>query len=448
MAQQQVMSSGGLAALACYTVDSDSDTEEEDEEKKVDFGDLYIKEEPVWSLDTDGHKDPQDLTAVPEFSVVQVKQEIVTDSDSSDSDSSEEEDEGVKEKKEEEVEKELPPKTKNELGLSDLPAVEDMDLKVKKGECQAIGLVSSMVDQLLVIESLPDLPALDLESVLFAKEEGEGEGDEVTAIGRVFDVIGPVTRPYYCVRFNSEEHIRSKNLKKGQQIFFAPKTEHTTFVFLEQLMKMKISDASWCNDEELPPDFQEFSDDEQESKARQKKKIEKMVEKGVDPSKVEAKKARMEAGRARHEQRHNDLRGEGGENPRVNNGLYAPHVNPFYRQQRSYDPRAAGGGIRWGDYSVPQHQRQPLHPQTQQLNYGTHPASHQQQQQHYHPIHHYQRALAPSPFSVPPPQLPSFGQLPPHHQPQNFNQQPSNFSQPPPSYPIFSVNPPPPPPPE
>ena len=52
--------------------------------------------------------------------------------------------------------------------------------------------------------------------------------------------------------------------------------------------------------------------------ARQKKKIEKMVEKGVDPSKVlvmhdflesdslfkvEAKKARMEAGRARHEQR-------------------------------------------------------------------------------------------------------------------------------------------------
>ena len=58
-----------------------------------------------------------------------------------------------------------------------------------------------------------------------------------------------------------------------------------------------------CNDEELPPDFQEYSDDEQESKvgskthsgsdsyldffqARQKKKIEKMVEKGVDPSKV------------------------------------------------------------------------------------------------------------------------------------------------------------------
>jgi len=270
----------------------------------------------------------------------------------------------------------------------------------------------------------------------------------VKAIGRVFDVIGPVTRPYYCVRFNSEEHIQSKNLRKGQQIFFAPKTEHTTFVFLEQLMKMKISDASWCNDEELPPDFQEFSDDEQESKARQKKKIEKMVEKGVDPSKVEAKRARMEAGRARHEQRHNELRREDNENPRVNNGLYAPHANPFYRQQRSYDPRAAGGGIRWGDFNVPRHQRQPLHPQIQEPNYGTQPPS--QPQHHYHPIHHFQRALAPSPYSVPPPPLPSFGQLPPHYQPQNTNQFQSNFSQPPPSYPILvnTAPPPPPPPPE
>ena len=135
-----------MAALACYTVDSDSDSDQDEEEKKVDFGDLYIKEEPAWSLDTDGHKDPQDLI-VPEFSVVQVeilrqvkrfrsnndlqvKQEIVSDSESSDSDSSEEEEIVQEKEKEEEVEKEPPPKTKNELGLSDLPAVEDLSLKV------------------------------------------------------------------------------------------------------------------------------------------------------------------------------------------------------------------------------------------------------------------------------------------------------------------------------
>ena len=137
-----------MAALACYTVDSDSDSDQDEEKKKVDFGDLYIKEEPAWSLDTDGHKDPQDLTVVPEFSVVQVemlrqfrrfrsdndlqvKQEIVSDSESSDSDSSEEEEIVQEKEKEEEVEKEPPPKTKNELGLSDLPAVEELSLKVR-----------------------------------------------------------------------------------------------------------------------------------------------------------------------------------------------------------------------------------------------------------------------------------------------------------------------------
>ena len=137
-----------MAALACYTVDSDSDSDQDEEKKKVDFGDLYIKEEPAWSLDTDGHNDPQDLIVVPEFSVVQVemlrqvrrfrsdndlqvKQEIVSDSESSDSDSSEEEEIVQEKEKEEEVEKEPPPKTKNELGLSDLPAVEDLSLKVR-----------------------------------------------------------------------------------------------------------------------------------------------------------------------------------------------------------------------------------------------------------------------------------------------------------------------------
>ena len=132
--------------MACYTVDSDSDSDLGEEEKKEDFGDLYIKEEPAWSLDTDGHKDPQDFI-LPGFSVVQVeilrqvkrfrsnddlqvKQEIVSDSESSDSDSSEEEEIVQEKEKEEEVEKEPPPKTKNELGLSDLPAVEDLSLKV------------------------------------------------------------------------------------------------------------------------------------------------------------------------------------------------------------------------------------------------------------------------------------------------------------------------------
>ena len=398
MAQEQIQASGGLRALACYTVDSEDESEEEEEvaakggAAEEGFGSLYIKEEPAWGVDTEGYKEPQDIVVL-EFTEPQIKVEIVSDSDgeSSSSDSSSEEEEEEQEKKEKvEVEKEEGPlKTKNEYSISDLPAVEEVEVRVAASQCQAVGTVSSVVEQLLVIESLPDLPAIDLESVLFAGAEGE---EEMVALGRVFDVIGPVTRPYYCVRFNSEEHVKSKNLVKGQQIFFAPKTEHTSFVFLEQLMKMKISDASWCNDEEVPLDFQEFSDDEQETKSRQSKKIAKMVEKGADPAQVNAKKARMDQGRARQDQRGPRPQQQ---DPRVNNGLYAQHANPFYRQQRAYDPRAMGAGIRWGDYNVPPQQYAPHQP------YQAAPL---------HPVHQYhQNVSVPpyNPYSVPPPPIPN-----------------------------------------
>ena len=63
------------------------------------------------------------------------------------------------------------------------------------------------------------------------------------ALGKVFHVIGPL----YVVRFNSEQHVRERGVTRGMiMVYFAPKTEHTTFVFLDQLMKMKTSDVSWC----------------------------------------------------------------------------------------------------------------------------------------------------------------------------------------------------------
>ena len=45
----------------------------------------------------------------------------------------------------------------------------------------------------VVVKSLPNTAAVDLESVLFLEKGGR-------ALGRVFDVFGPVTRPYYAVR--------------------------------------------------------------------------------------------------------------------------------------------------------------------------------------------------------------------------------------------------------
>lgn len=294
--------------MACYTVDSDFSSDEEgDRENNVvekveeckDFGDVVIKEEPAdiveyWSVDTVGVRDPQD--EVPEFMELQevkveIESEVESDSDSSSSESEEELDnkKQVVEKDEGEGGVEGPPRTKNEMLPKDLPPIEDLTMTVGETECQEVGEVSSIVEDLVVVESSPGLPALDLESVLFLEKGAK-------VLGHVFDVIGPVTRPYYVIRFNSEQHVKERGVTTGLKVYFAPKTEHTTFVFLEQLMKMKISDASWFNDEEPPLHFQEYSDDEQETRAKQEKKISKMVEKGADEDMVTAKKARFDQG--------------------------------------------------------------------------------------------------------------------------------------------------------
>ena len=123
-----------------------------------------------------------------------------------------------------------PPKVKGELLPSDLPPIEDLHITVPEYECLEVGTVSSIVDQMVVVKSKPNTAALDLDSILFL-DKGQ------KPLGKVFDVIGPVMQPFYCVRFNSNDHIREKNIEIGNPIFFAPRTEHTNFVFLAELMK-------------------------------------------------------------------------------------------------------------------------------------------------------------------------------------------------------------------
>lgn len=81
----------------------------------------------------------------------------------------------------------------------------------------------------VVVEGLKDLPPLDIDSVLFLDRGAR-------PLGRVFDVMGPVTEPLYCVRFNSKEHIEEHNIQSGMLVYCAPKTEHSNFVFLQHLL--------------------------------------------------------------------------------------------------------------------------------------------------------------------------------------------------------------------
>ena len=197
MAQQQI---SGLAALACYTVDTDDESEGEtgeNENQYPGFGDLYIKQEAVdvsddpaesssWQIDTEGCRDPTDQLKAGEFLQPQdIKTEVESDSDSSssssssdsDSDSSDSDDDKETQRRvtadpEEETKDSAAPKTTNELLTKDLPPVENLSARVSAGECTEVGIIKNIVEELVVVESVPGLPALDLETVLFVEEGG------------------------------------------------------------------------------------------------------------------------------------------------------------------------------------------------------------------------------------------------------------------------------------
>ncbi|KFR12595.1 H/ACA ribonucleoprotein complex non-core subunit NAF1, partial [Opisthocomus hoazin] len=157
-------------------------------------------------------------------------------------------------------------KTKDELPIDDLPPVEDLSVILPDDvELKLFGTVSSIIEQLVVIESLRGLPPVNEESIIF-KEDRQ-------AAGKVFEIFGPVLHPFYVLRFNSSDHIKAKGINVQDRMYFAPSVEDfTQYIFAEKLKQEKGSDASWKNDQEPPPEALDFSDDEKEREAKQKKK--------------------------------------------------------------------------------------------------------------------------------------------------------------------------------
>ncbi|KAF5897200.1 coiled-coil domain-containing protein, partial [Clarias magur] len=165
--------------------------------------------------------------------------------------------------------KPAPVRTQDELLIEELPAVENLTISLPEGtDLEPVGIISSIVDQLVIVESKKDTPPLNDDSVLFTKDR--------VSIGRVFEVFGPVCQPYYILRFNSQDDIQQKELKITEPVYFAPKIkDFTEYIFVEQIKQAKGSDASWKNDQEPPPEALDFSDDEKERMAKQKLKTQR-----------------------------------------------------------------------------------------------------------------------------------------------------------------------------
>lgn len=138
------------------------------------------------------------------------------------------------------------PTTFGELKLSDLPPIEDLTITVPAESLIKIGKVISIVNVLVVVESIRSMPPLDLDTVLF-KSDG-------SPLGQVFDTFGTITEPHYSVRFADPQQIKDKEIAIDMEVFFTPNfdREITKFAFVDQLKKFKGTDASGEHDNERP----------------------------------------------------------------------------------------------------------------------------------------------------------------------------------------------------
>ncbi|XP_062558685.1 H/ACA ribonucleoprotein complex non-core subunit NAF1 [Armigeres subalbatus] len=157
-----------------------------------------------------------------------------------------------------------PIKSKGEVLINELPPIEDLQITVPETECKPIGHIQSIVAQIVIVQSYAGVELLNLETVLFL-EKGK------RTLGKIFDVIGQVTAPMYCVLFNSRNDVIRKGITIGMPVYCAPQTAHTSFIILSDLMRYKGSDASWLDDNEAPEHALDYSDDEQERRARRRR---------------------------------------------------------------------------------------------------------------------------------------------------------------------------------
>ncbi|ESO89224.1 hypothetical protein LOTGIDRAFT_229116 [Lottia gigantea] len=174
------------------------------------------------------------------------------------------------------------PRTKGELLPEDLPPLDELKINLAKDEkLLLIGQVSGIVNTLVVIQSLPDTPALNEDSVFFYEDR--------KVFGQVFETFGPVSKPFYSIRFNTIEDIKNKKINIGDKVYCAPNLEDITqYIFLDQLRQIKGSDASWKDNNEPPERCLDYSDDESERRSKSKRKGEKEIKEEDEESYLDA----------------------------------------------------------------------------------------------------------------------------------------------------------------
>lgn len=93
-----------------------------------------------------------------------------------------------------------------DLGIFDLPPIEDLTISVPEQECIPIGVVHNIIDMLVIVAAKKGSPAIDLDSVLFL-DHGKN------MLGKVLDVFGPISEPMYMVSVNFASCVKTLRFK-------------------------------------------------------------------------------------------------------------------------------------------------------------------------------------------------------------------------------------------
>ncbi|KAJ2723714.1 hypothetical protein GGI07_002423 [Coemansia sp. Benny D115] len=172
--------------------------------------------------------------------------------------------------------------TKNEVFNPVIPAPPVTEIP-QGTELHTLGTIHSVVDSSVLIEALESggRQVLDTDSLVCLENRA--------VVGQVFDVFGPVTRPMYTVRFNTQEEAQRYAGMAGTGCVVYYGAGWSKLVNTDELRCIKGTDASNLFDEEVASDAMEFSDDEQERMNALKKK-----KKRRDEAKAKSRGAKTE----------------------------------------------------------------------------------------------------------------------------------------------------------
>ncbi|OIW08389.1 hypothetical protein TanjilG_03065 [Lupinus angustifolius] len=149
-----------------------------------------------------------------------------------------------------------PTRSKNEL--QNLPPVPPVEVTLEPHHhVQPVGVIMSILSAQVIVEGVEKHEPLNEGSILWVTESQK-------PLGLIDDIFGPVKKPYYIVRYNSENEV-PEGIGAGTLISFVP--EFADYVLNNKDVNKKGYDASGANDEELSDEY-EFSDDEKEAEYR------------------------------------------------------------------------------------------------------------------------------------------------------------------------------------